>query len=312
MHEDRFFDSDASVRRLARTIYERTSALPIVSPHGHVDPRLLAEDAPFPEPTALFILPDHYVLRMLYSQGVPLERLGIEPKGSVPDPDKSVGPVPLRNQGQAPLLERDPRRIWQLFAEHYYLFRGTPTAAWLDYQFEHIFGIQESLDAGSAQGIYDEIAERLATSECRPRALFGRFRIEVLATTDAASDPLDQHARIRASGWTGRVIPTFRPDGVFHIASPTWEDELASLAHVAGRTIDSLSTFIATLAERRVHFKSLGATATDHGVETPYTASLREDEADEVFQRARVGTATPEDQRRFVGHMLMVMAAAVH
>jgi glucuronate isomerase len=301
MHEDRVFDPEPSVRRLARTIYERTAALPIVSPHGHVDPRILADDAPFPEPTTLFILPDHYVLRMLYSQGLPLESLGIEPNGFVPD--REAGPTP----SGAPVA-RDPRRIWQVFADHYFLFRGTPTAAWLDYQFDGIFGIRQALESGSALRIYDEIAEKLATAEFRPRALFDRFRIEVLATTDAASDPLEHHARIRASGWSGRVIPTFRPDAVLQIAAPGWEEEIARLEHVAGRRLGRLDSFIDALAARRAHFKSLGATATDHGIETAYTAWLPADEAEAIFQRARQGTATPDDQRRFQGHMLMVMA----
>jgi glucuronate isomerase len=302
MHADRFFDSDASVRSLARTIFERTSRLPIVSPHGHVDPRLLADDSPFPEPTALLILPDHYVLRMLYSQGLPLERLGIEPTGSVPAHEVGLTPSSVP-------VERDPRQIWQLFGEHYFLFRATPTAAWLDYQFLEVFGVTQSLDAGSALRIYDEIAEKLRAPEFRPRALFDRFGIEVLATTDAASDPLDHHARIRASGWTGRVLPTFRPDAVFQVASPSWEDELARLEGVAGRRLDNVATLVDALADRRAHFKRLGATATDHGVETPFTGWLPADEADAIFQRARKGTATPEDQRRFQGHMLMVMAA---
>ncbi len=284
MHEDRVFDPEPSVRRLARTIYERTSALPIVSPHGHVDPRTLADDTPFPEPTALFILPDHYILRMLYSQGLTLDQLGV----------RSV--------------ERDPRRIWQLFADRYVLFRGTPTAAWLDYQLEEIFGIAPALDAASAVRIYDEITEKLTTPEFRPRALYDRFRIEVLATTDAASDPLDHHARIRASGWAARVIPTFRPDALLQVASPAWEDEIAKLEGVCGRRIGDIGSFLAALKERRAHFMTMGATATDHGVETPYTAWLPADEAEAIFQRARQGTATPEDQRHFQGHMLMVMA----
>lgn len=299
MHADRFFDADASIRGVARAIFERTSRLPIVSPHGHVDPRLLADDAPFPEPTALFILPDHYVLRMLYSQGVALERLGVEPLPSIDGEAEAVSVE----------VERNPRRIWQLFGEHYFLFRGTPTAAWLDYQFEEIFGISRPLDAGSALRIYDEIAEKLDTPEFRPRALFDRFRIEVLATTDAASDPLDHHARIRASGWTGRILPTFRPDAVFHVASPSWEQEIARLELAAGRRLDDLKAFIDALAERRAHFKTLGATATDHGVETPFTGWLAADEAEAIFQRSRKGTATPDDQRLFQGHMLMVMAA---
>jgi glucuronate isomerase len=298
MHVDRLFDPDPSIRRIARALYEATAALPIVSPHGHVDPALLADDTPFPEPTTLFILPDHYVVRMLYSQGVSLEALGIEPIG----PALPGGPSPTA-------VERDPRRVWRLFAERYHLFRGTPTAAWLDYQFEEIFGVVEPLTGQSSSRIYDQIAERLASPEFRPRALFERFRIEVLATTDAASDPLAYHARIRASGWPGRVIPTFRPDAVLQVAAPTWEDELRRLEDVSRQRLDSLDRFVSALAARRRHFKSLGATATDHGVETPYTAWLPSHEAEDIFQRARKGTATPDDQRRFQGHLLMVMAA---
>src|SRR5207249_8003824 len=116
LDDDRFFDPEPSVGRVARELFAETRALPIVSPHGHVDARLLADDAPFSDPAALFITPDHYILRMLYSRGVALEALGVATR---------------RGSGE---VERDPRRIWQRFAERYYLFRGTPTAIWLDYQ----------------------------------------------------------------------------------------------------------------------------------------------------------------------------------
>jgi glucuronate isomerase len=289
MHADRFFDPDPTIRRIARSLYEDTSALPIISPHGHVDPALLADDAPFPEPTSLFILPDHYVLRMLYSRGIPLEDLGIAPKGG----------------GR---FESDPRRIWQRFAEHYYLFRGTPSAAWLDYQFREVFGITSALTIETASEIYDEIREKLASPEFRPRALFDRFNLEVLATTDGAADALDGHARIRKSAWNGRVIPTFRPDATFNIASPGWSAEIARLGDAVGAPIAEYADFIRALESRRAFFKSLGATATDHGVEEPYTARLTTDEAARLFARARRGEAGKDDQRRFIAHMLMEMA----
>jgi glucuronate isomerase len=290
MHEDRVFDPEPSVRRLARTLYEATAGLPIVSPHGHVDPRILADDAPFPEPTALIVRPDHYILRMLYSRGLPLEALGIEP---------------LDGTGQ---VERDPRRVWQVFGEHYFLFRGTPTAAWLDYQLEEIFGVRATLDAGSALRIYDEISEKLSSPEFRPRALFDRFNIEVLATTDAASDPLLHHAAIRASGWAGRVIPTFRPDALFQISSAEWRTDLSRLEAIEKKSARDLDAFCDALASRRAFFRTMGATAADHGVETPYTARLPDDEAEALFQRALAGTADADEARRFQGHMLMVMA----
>lgn len=289
MHADRFFDPDPAVRRIARALYEETSPLPIVSPHGHVDPAILAGDTPFPEPAALFILPDHYVLRMLYSRGIPMEDLGIPP----------------RDGGE---YQRDPRAIWQVFADHYDLFRGTPSSAWLEYQFREVFGVTTDLDGTTAQAIYDDIGEKLASPEYRPRALFDRFRIACLATTDAASDTLDHHARIRTSGWPGRVIPTFRPDALFTIALPGWPAELAKLEAAIGAPVPDYAAFVAALASRRAFFRQMGATATDHGVEEPRTGRLPGEEAARLFESARSGRASNEDQRRFIAHMLMEMA----
>jgi glucuronate isomerase len=270
LNPDRYFDPDPSVRRIARALYDETRGLPIVSPHGHVDPRILAENAPFPEPASLIVQPDHYILRLLYANGVPLEAL----------------------------LKADPRRVWRLFAEHYYLFRGTPSGAWLEYELYDVFGIRDSLSGETAARIYDEIVEKLAAVEFRPRALFERFNIEVLATTDAATDTLEHHRAIRESGWKGRVVPTFRPDAQFKISSPEF-DALGARDY---------ASFVRALAERRAYFKQLGATATDHGVLEPYTALLPEEEADRLFQRARQGKATQEDERRFTAHLLMEMA----
>jgi glucuronate isomerase len=271
LNPDRFFDPDPSIRRVARPLYEETRALPIVSPHGHVDPRILAENAPFPEPASLIVQPDHYILRLLYANGVPLEAL----------------------------LKPEPRRVWQVFAEHYHLFRGTPTGAWLDYELHEVFGVRERLSGQTAARMYDEIVEQLATPEFRPRALFERFNIEVLATTDAATDRLEHHCAIRKSGWKGRVIPTFRPDALFRIAAL---DALGRLADYA--------SFLRALAERRAYFKQLGATATDHAVLEPHTALLPEEDAERLFQRARQGEATLDDERRFTAHLLMEMAKA--
>jgi len=279
LNPDRYFDPDPSIRRVARALYEETRGLPIVSPHGHVDPRILAENAPFPEPASLIVQPDHYILRLLYANGVPLEAL----------------------------LKAEPRRVWQLFAEHYHLFRGTPSAAWLDYELHEVFGVRErgGLSGDTATRIYDAIVEQLAAPEFRPRALFERFNIEVLATTDAATDMLEHHCAIRESGWKGRVIPTFRPDALFRIASPEWPAALDALGPVR-----DYASFVRALVDRRAYFKQLGATATDHAVIEPYTAALPEEEAERLFQRARQGDATPDDERRFTAHLLMEMARA--
>jgi glucuronate isomerase len=286
---DRFFDSDPAQRRVARALYEETAALPLICPHGHVDPALLAENRPFPEPTALLITPDHYIFRMLYSRGVSMESLGI----------------PTRD-GTA--VETDPRRIWQLFADHYYLFLGTPTGAWLEHELGDVFGIETPLSGDTAQRVYDEISERLTSPEYLPRALFERFRIELLATTDAATDSLAHHQAMRDSGWSGRVVPTFRPDALFRISLPGWTDELAALELAVGHTIATYDEFRTALAKRRAFFKSLGATATDHAVVEPYTEWLEPAAMDALFQRACSGLVTAQDQRAFEAHLLIEMA----
>jgi glucuronate isomerase len=289
LHEDRFFDPDPAIRRAARALYNETRVLPIVSPHGHVDARVLAENEPFPEPTALIVQPDHYVLRLLYANGVPLEALGI--------PRKDGRPV-----------ETDPRKVWRLFGERYFLFRGTPTGAWLDHELHEVFGIRERLGGDTAARVYDQIKEKLASPEFRPRALFERFNIEVLATTDAASDSLEYHRALRESGWKGRVIPCFRPDAVFRIAAPGWREALEALARADGEAIRDYAGFVRALEGRRDVFKRMGATATDHAVLEPYTAWLPAEEAERLFQEALHGQVTRADERRFEAHLLIEMA----
>ena len=290
LHDDRFFDPEPSVRGVARDLYAETRSLPLVCPHGHVDPQLLADDAAFPEPAALIIIPDHYIFRLLYSRGVSMESLGVPTRDGTP-------------------VETDPRAIWQRFADHYYLFRGTPTGAWLDHELHELFGVRVKLTGETAQYVYDQIAECLASPEFRPRALFDRFNIEVLATTDRATDTLEHHRAIRESGWPGQVIPTFRPDALFRIASQEWRAELRMLAAASGRVIDSFESFRAALVDRRRYFRQLGGTATDHACVQPETRRLSADAVQRVFERALGDGANAADQELFEAHMLMEMAA---
>jgi glucuronate isomerase len=289
LHEARFFDPDPSIRRIASDLYDETRALPLICPHGHVDAALLAKNAPFPEPTELIITPDHYILRMLYSRGVPLEDLG----------------VPTRDGNPS---SRDPRAIWQIFGEHYHLFRGTPTGLWIDYELHELFGIRVKLTGETAQEIYSDIARQLAAPEFRPRALYERFGIEVLSTTDKATDALDHHRALRDSGWDGDVIPTFRPDALMRIASDGWLAAVADLERVSDVSIHTMHDLIRALEKRRAFFKSMGGVATDHGMVEPYTQRLSRNEADRIFQCARTGNASAADERRFQAHMLMEMA----
>lgn len=288
--DDRYLGPDAKQKEIAMQLYARIKDLPLIGPHGHVDPRMFADpNYSFGSPADLLIIPDHYVFRMLYSQGIPLERLG----------------VPRADGGE---VERDHRKIWQTFADNFYLFRGTPTGVWLTYELRVVFGITRRLTSETAQAIYDEIAEKLTRPEFRPRALFERFNIEVLATTDAATDALEHHRAIRESGWHARIIPTFRPDGVVNLEAPNWRKNIDALSAASGITITNLQSLISALENRRAYFKQLGATATDHAALTPYTVELSAREADAILQRALRGQTSTDDARAFTGYMLMEMA----
>ncbi len=289
---DQYFDPSPTQRRSARELYESVADLPIISPHGHVDPRLFAdENTTFGTPAELLIIPDHYVFRMLYSQGISLESLG------VPGAD-----------GHSVEVEQNHRKVWQVFAENFYLFRGTPTSLWLAYVFKKVFGIKEKLTGATAQTIYDQLETNLASPEFRPRALFERFNIEVLCTTDFATDSLRHHQAIRASGWGGDIRPTFRPDDVIHLLRPNWRENVDKLSELTGVEIHSYPTLIQALEERRAAFKAMGAAATDSDGTTLATGELTPHEADQIFQRALRRKATTEDAARFFGHMLMESA----
>jgi glucuronate isomerase len=286
---DRYFDPSPAVRDIARRLYQRVAGLPLVCPHGHVDPRMLAENTPFPDPASLLVIPDHYITRMLYSQGIALERLGVPALDGTP-------------------VETDPRKIWQLFADNFFLFRGTPSGCWLTHELQDVFGVTEPFNGSTAQGIYDQIASQLARPEFLPQALFTRFNIEVLCTTDAATDTLAYHQQIRDSAWKANVRPTFRPDRAVDLLNPAWRDEITKLGTITGQEITSYGRYIAALEDRRRFFKRMGATATDHAVVVPYTGALARREVEALFDRALRGEASPEDNVTFSGHMLIELA----
>jgi glucuronate isomerase len=289
LDDNRFFSPEPSVRRVARELYEGVKDLPIVSPHGHTEPAWFSKNEPFTDPTELLIIPDHYVFRMLYSQGYSLESLGIPPRDGAP-------------------VETDRRKIWQIFGDNFYIFAGTPSSLWLSHEFTTVFGIKEKLSGESAMRIYDQISEKLRSPEFRPRAMFDRFNIEVLTTTDSAESKLEHHHAIRESGWKGNVVPCFRPDGVTDLARADWKQNIQNLSAVTGIDIGSYSNYIAALEKQRAFFKSMGAVSTDHGVVSPYTHELSKQDAEAIFAKALRGAATADDAKLFTAHMLMEMA----
>ncbi|SEG60724.1 glucuronate isomerase [Thalassococcus halodurans] len=286
---DRLFPVETGLRGLTRALYESVADLPIISPHGHCDPQWFAENKRFPNPAELFVIPDHYVFRMLVSQGVPLTDLGV--------PRVDGGPT-----------ETDPRLIWKRFAEHYYLLRGTPSAMWLNHSFEHVFGLDVPLSAETADMYYDHIDAKLAQDDFRPRALFDRFKIEALATTEGALDDLKWHRQIRESGWQGRVITTYRPDAVVDPEFEGFADNVAELGAITGEDTATWDGYLNAHRARRAYFKEFGATASDHGHATARTEDLSAADANALFQKALKGTCTADEADAFRGHMLTEMA----
>ena len=289
LHPDRLLPTEPETRAIARRLYASVRDLPIVSPHGHTDPRWYALDEAFPDPATLFIKPDHYIFRMLYSQGVPLERLGVRRKDGAP-------------------VETDNRKIWSLFASHLRLFRGTPTRLWLEQSLEDVFGVSERLTEGNADRIYDAIAEKLASPSMRPRALYERFRIEVISTTDSPLDDLAFHDRTRASGWKGRVIPAYRPDSVVDPEFEGFHANLSRFGEITGEDAHSWRGYLAAHRARRADFIARGATSSDHGHVSARTANLAPNEAEALFARVAAGPVSAEDADLFRGQMLTEMA----
>jgi glucuronate isomerase len=289
LHPDRLLPLEPTALGIARRLYAHVKDLPIISPHGHTDPAWYAGNEPFPNPAQLFVVPDHYVFRMFYSQGLPLEDFGV--------PRADGGPV-----------EQDPRAIWRRFAANYHLFRGTPTRLWFDHAMEHVFGISERLGAHNADRLYDLIDAALKSPAFRPRALYERFNIEVISTTDSALDDLRHHKAVRDSGWKGRVVPAYRPDATVDPEFEGFAANLSKLGEITGCDTATWPGYLEAHRQRRAFFKSFGATSSDHGHPSARTANLSQADAAKLFDRVRSGKPSAEDAELFRGQMLTEMA----
>lgn len=289
LDENRLFSPDPVLRGLSRTLYDSVRDLPIISPHGHTDPQWFAENAAFPDPARLFVTPDHYVFRMLHSQGVPLEAMG----------------VPRADGGDT---EQDPRTIWRLFASGYHLFRGTPTRLWVDHALQEVFGVTERLSPETADSMYDRIDDCLKQEAFRPRALFERFNIEAISTTESAIDDLKWHRMIRDSGWSGKVVTAYRPDAVVDPEFQGFAANVEKLGEMAGEDATTWQGYLASHRNRRAYFKEFGATSSDHGHPTARTEDLPQDVAAALFDKALRGACTADEADAFRGHMLTEMA----
>ncbi len=287
LHPDRLFPSDSKTRDVARELYDHVKNAPIISPHGHTDPSWFSENQSFSDPVSLLITPDHYVLRMLYSQGISLEEMGVAPKSGENKSDK--------------------REIWKKFAQNFYLFRGTPSDLWLKHVFHEVFALDRPFNVENADFYFDEISAKLGTKEFLPRSLFEKFRIEVLATTDAATDDLSHHARIKKD-WGKRVIPTYRPDGVIDPEHEDFRYNLQKFADVANEDAFTWKGYLRAHRKRRAFFKSMGATATDHGHPTARTLKLSDSDGEKIFNRIVSGNVSPAEGETFRAHMLWKLA----
>lgn len=282
---DRLFPADPTTRARARELHALVAELPIISPHGHVDPRMLLEDRPFSDPASLFLTHDHYVTRLLNADGADLALFGVG----------TGGPA-------------EPRAAWRAFADRWHLFAGTASGYWLRHEWASLFGLTAELSAETADDFYDRIATRLRDSDFRPRSLFESFRIEVLATTDDPLDELETHRVLAAdASMPGRVIPTFRPDAYLDPEAARFGENVAALAAFAGRAVDDFGGYLESLRERRAHFIANGAVSADHGVREPFTVRLDRDEARALYRGAVAGRLDARGARLFRGAMLLEM-----
>jgi len=287
-HKDRLFPPDQSLREVAARLYTEIKGLPIISPHGHTDPRWFAENTAFANAHELLVAPDHYLLRMLYSHGISMTDLGIAPSLS--------GKVVT------------PRAAWRTFARHFYLFRGTPSAMWLNHVFAEVFGIEVCLDGSTADLYFDTINEALEQAEFRPRALFKAFNIEVLATTESPLDQLKHHRSLQSSNWDGRIITTYRPDAVINPDIPSFSKNLSRFGELTGEDVFTWEGYLNAHRRRRRDFAALGATATDHSHASALTANLTPHESDKLFNKILSGNFCSEESTLFQAQMLTEMA----
>jgi glucuronate isomerase len=288
LHPDRLLPPEPSVRPIARRLYAATRDLPLISPHGHVDPQILLDDEPFTDPTGLLVTPDHYVTRLLHADGVTLDALGL---------------------GQGPLTEEGSRRAWRLLCERWPLFRGTPVRYWLEAELHDIFGVDVRPSERTADAIYDRIAECLRLDDFRPRALYERFGLTVLATTDDPCSDLAAHRALDDDpGWKGRVVPTFRPDRYLEAGAPGWAGAVAELAGAADVDTGHYDGYLRALEARRRHFIAHGAVSADHSHPDVRTDPLAAAEASRLYRSALGGKASPAEATAFRRHMLLEMA----
>lgn len=289
LHPDRLLPASPDLRRIARDLYQEVAGLPIISPHGHTDPRWFADNEPFRNATELLLTPDHYLFRMLFSHGVALETLGVARAGGRPS-------------------KIDARKAWRAFAAHWHLFLGTPSRMWLDWVFAEAFGLEVVLGEESADLYFDAIAEQLAQPDFLPRALFERFNIEVLTTTESPLDELEHHRAIRDADWKGKVLTAYRPDPTVDPEFAGFRDNVVRLGELSGEDTAQWKGYLAAHRKRRAFFSALGATSTDHGHPSCRTAALGEQEAVRLFERVMQGEAGADDAELFRAQMLTEMA----
>ena len=285
---NRLLPAEPGVLSIARSLLDLVENLPIISPHGHVDAALLEKNNPFPDPATLLISPDHYVTRLIHASGVPLDQLRVGGTTAV-----------------------EPRVVWRNFCKAWPLFDGTASGYWLRSEFVNVFGQDDSkITEENSDAIYDAIQAKLDGPSFRPRQLFKDFKIEVLATTDDPLDDLSSHAALAAdSSFTGRVLPTFRPDAYIKFYAPDWAERVEKLITIAGDGQQGYAGYIRALENRRRYFIEHGAVSADHGSRTALTLKLDGSEGQALFEKALRGEATAADADIFEAHMIYHMAA---
>jgi glucuronate isomerase len=272
----------------AQQLYHDFAAdMPIIDYHNHLVPQQIAEDKQFDNITQIWLAGDHYKWRAMRAHGVDEKYI----TGNASDEEK-----------------------FMKWAETVPYTMRNPLYHWTHLELQRYFGVTELLNAESGKRIYDQCSALLRTKEFSVKNLLLKMNVKALCTTDDPIDDLAYHKQIAASGFSVKVLPTFRPDKAMGV-----DDEIVfieyvnTLAAVAGVSIRSLADYKSAIKSRHDFFHAAGCRLSDHGLEHIYAEDFTEEEIEHIFERLITGKSLNKKEKwQFKSAMLIYFAHLDH
>lgn len=257
--------------KTARNLYhEHAEGLPIIDYHCHLDPKMVADDHMFRSITELWLGGDHYKWRALRANGVAERYI----TGDASDWEK-----------------------FEKWAETIPYTLRNPLYHWTHLELKTCFGIDEILNPETAKEIYDECNAKLNSPEFTAKNLMRHYKVETVCTTDDPIDSLENHIKIRKSGFEVNVLPTWRPDKAMAVENPvSYKNYIDSLSKVSGIDINSFKDVVDALRIRHKFFEEQGCKLSDHGIEVFYAEDYSESEIEKIFNKVFRGKELDEEE----------------